>query len=169
MAFVSLSTIHNPATGTIPPATWGDQAGDNDDFLASTPMCSIAAGSAQAVTTGTTGEALTGTETIDTASMHSGSSASISMPIDGKYLLVPRVQFANGSTNRCFVKIVIGSTDYSIGQVPPITGGGFSTIVSGAMTYDATAGDSAAVWALHDKGSDLDVTLLEFTVKWIGL
>jgi hypothetical protein len=167
MAYADLSGIHNPATGTIPPASWGDQVRDNDEFLVATPMCVIAAGSAQAVTTGTTGEALTGTESIDTDSMHAGSSATVTMQTAGKYLLVPRVQFDSGSTNRCFVKLVIETVSYSIGQVPP-TGGGFSTIISGAMTYDATAGDEAEVWVAHDKGSDLDVTLLEFTAKWIG-
>ena len=29
MAYVDLNTIHNPATGTIPPASWGDAIRDN--------------------------------------------------------------------------------------------------------------------------------------------
>jgi hypothetical protein len=29
MAYVDLNTIHNPATGGVPPATWGDQIRDN--------------------------------------------------------------------------------------------------------------------------------------------
>lgn len=167
MAYQDLNVVHNPSTGTAPPATWGDQVRDNFEFLVSTPMCTIAGGSSQAVTTGSTGEALTGTETIDTASMHSGSSATITMPIDGKYLLVPRVQFDNGSVNRCRVHLAIEGTDYIIGQVPPIATT-YGIYISGAMFYDATAGDEAECWAIHDKGSDLNVELLEFTVKWMG-
>jgi hypothetical protein len=34
MAWADLNTIHNPATGTFPPATWGDQVRDNFQFLA---------------------------------------------------------------------------------------------------------------------------------------
>lgn len=33
MAYVDLNTIHNPATGTAPPATWGDQVRDNFETL----------------------------------------------------------------------------------------------------------------------------------------
>jgi hypothetical protein len=32
-SYVDLNTIHNPATGTSPPASWGDQARDNDQYL----------------------------------------------------------------------------------------------------------------------------------------
>ena len=42
MAYVDLNTIHNPATGTIPPATWGDQIRDN--FVAGVPDVFAAAG-----------------------------------------------------------------------------------------------------------------------------
>ena len=31
--YADLNTIHNPATGTSPPASWGDQARDNDQYL----------------------------------------------------------------------------------------------------------------------------------------
>ena len=34
MAWADLNTIHNPATGTAPPATWGDGVRDNFQFLA---------------------------------------------------------------------------------------------------------------------------------------
>lgn len=33
MGYVDLNTLHNPADGTSPPATWGDTARDNDDYL----------------------------------------------------------------------------------------------------------------------------------------
>lgn len=33
MAYADLNTIHNPSTGAAPPATWGDQARDNDEYL----------------------------------------------------------------------------------------------------------------------------------------
>ena len=33
MAYSDLNGIHNPATGTSPPATWGDQVRDNDEYL----------------------------------------------------------------------------------------------------------------------------------------
>lgn len=33
MAYADLQGIHNPATGNSPPAAWGDQARDNDEYL----------------------------------------------------------------------------------------------------------------------------------------
>lgn len=33
MAYADLNTIHNPATGTSPPASWGDQVRDNFEFF----------------------------------------------------------------------------------------------------------------------------------------
>lgn len=32
-SYVDLLTIHNPATGTAPPATWGDQIRENETYL----------------------------------------------------------------------------------------------------------------------------------------
>lgn len=31
--YADLNSLHNPATGTAPPATWGDQVRDNDTYL----------------------------------------------------------------------------------------------------------------------------------------
>lgn len=33
MAYVDLNTLHNPATGTSPPASWGDAVRDNFDYF----------------------------------------------------------------------------------------------------------------------------------------
>lgn len=33
MAYADLQGVHNPATGSSPPAAWGDQARDNDEYL----------------------------------------------------------------------------------------------------------------------------------------
>jgi hypothetical protein len=42
MAWADLNSLHNPATGTSPPATWGDQVRDNFQFLAGTDGATVA-------------------------------------------------------------------------------------------------------------------------------
>jgi hypothetical protein len=37
--YVDPQTVHNPATGTSPPAAWGDTVRDDLEFLARTPGC----------------------------------------------------------------------------------------------------------------------------------
>lgn len=41
MAWQDLNSLHNPATGTAPPASWGDQVRDNFQFLAGTDGASV--------------------------------------------------------------------------------------------------------------------------------
>lgn len=170
MAYVDPNTVHNPTTGSVIPAAWGDTVRDDLEFLIDPPSCSVYASSAQVVSTGLTGEALTAnSENYDNDSMHSTSSntSRVTFQTAGRYLVSTRVQFATGAGNRRLVNFKInGTTDVPAFQCPP-TGGAFSTIISTDMTYVAAASDYVEVWAYHDVGSDLDVTLLELVATFI--
>ena len=168
MAYVDPATIHDPTTGQVIPASWGDTVRDCLEFLIDPPACSVYADTAQVVTTGSTGEQLTANqENYDNDNMHTGSNARITFRTAGRYFVSARVQYATGAGSRRLTQFLI--TPISTGTPGAVnadqrapTGGGYSTIVSTDMTYVAAVGDYVEVTAIHDVGSNLDVTLLEF-------
>jgi hypothetical protein len=165
VAFSDLNLIHNPATGTIPPATWGDQIRANFVALGARPACSVSNSAVQAVTTGGTGEVLTAnTEAYDTDSMHSMSVATsrITFNTAGLYLVIATVQFANNTTGNRSVSFKIdGTTDIERMFVPACQGAN-STVLTATYLAPFSAAQYAECRAVHSVGSDLNVTLLEF-------
>jgi hypothetical protein len=164
-SITDLNTIHNPASGTIPPASWGDAIRDNFQTLAAGPACSVKASVAQAVTTGATGEALTAdTENYDTDTMHSGTQARITATTGGLYLATATIQFANDTDgNRGISFRIDGSTILESGFVPASTGTN-STVLSTSRFLVLTAGQYVETRAVHNAGADLDVQLLDFSM-----
>lgn len=75
MAWADLNTLHNPATSTAPPASWGDQVRDNFQYLGGTDGSTVSTSqtttSTSYVDLATTGPAvtvITGTEVLVTLS-----------------------------------------------------------------------------------------------------
>ena len=54
MPYTDPQTIHNPATGTVAPATWGDILRENSEFLIDPPACSVTHSTTQSIATATT-------------------------------------------------------------------------------------------------------------------
>jgi hypothetical protein len=163
--YVDPNTVHNPSTGAVIPAAWGDTVRDDLEFLIDPPACSVYNSTVQAVTTGLTGEELTAnSENYDNDSMHSTVSATsrITFQTAGRYFISARVQYATGAGDRRLTQFLFnGATSVNADQRSP-TGGAYSTIVSTDCTYVATAGEYVEVHVAQDSGGDLDVTLLEF-------
>jgi hypothetical protein len=89
MAYQDPNLVHNPATGTVAPAAWGDQIRDCLEFLVDPPACSISAPGVS-VPSGTTVVlgATTGLENYDNDAMHNDSSnrSRIIINTAGRYL-----------------------------------------------------------------------------------
>jgi hypothetical protein len=166
VAFSDLNLIHNPATGTIPPATWGDQIRANFVALGAKPACSVYNSAVQAVTTGGTGEVLTAnSEAYDSDSMHSTSVATsrITFNTAGLYLVCATVQFAFNTTgNRGLSFKVDGTTNVERMLVPACQGAN-STVLTATYFGPFAAAEFIEARAVHTVGSDLNVTLLEFS------
>jgi len=144
MAYVDLNTIHNPATGTIPPATWGDQIRDN--FVAGVPDVFAAAGdlvygadadAAARLPIGTASQYLKVNAGATAPEWVTGSALSLNdvYPVGSIYLSVvstnPATLFGIGTwgafgTGRVLVGIDPGDADFNV-----VEGTGGSKMVSG--------------------------------------
>lgn len=73
MPYVDLNTIHDPATNTAPPASWGDQVRENLQFLANPPMAKVRSTGTVSLTSATWTIITFNTEDWDTDTLHSTS------------------------------------------------------------------------------------------------
>lgn len=165
MAYGDLNTIHNPATGTVAPAAWGDQARDNDEFLIDPPTCSVFDTSSPSLTHDTVTVLNANSENYDNNAMHStvSNTSRITFQTAGRYLLTAVLVFAaNNSGNRGFNFRINGTTTLNMTLHPASSSGALTTNQSGARTYVASAGDYAEVTAYQSSGAGLVCELREF-------
>lgn len=171
MSYVDLNTIHNPATGTVAPAAWGDQVRDNLEFLIDPPACSVFASSAQSVANGTTTSLNAGSENYDNDAMHStvSQTSRITAQTAGRYEISATVAFAPGTGRRITSFLVNGTTTLDgDSRVSAVTGGaaGVTDRVSINRTVTLAVGDFVEVQVNQNSGGNLDVTLNEFVAMF---
>jgi len=166
--YVDLNTIHNPATGTVPPAAWGDQTRDNFEFLIDPPACSVKGSSAQSINNGTTTSLNAGTETFDNDSMHSTvtNTSRITIQTAGRYLVFALVRYAANVTNaRTLGLLVNATTNHDLTNVDAASTG--DTFLSGSKSFVFSVGDFVECRATQYSGGALNVTLEDFTAVFI--
>jgi hypothetical protein len=168
MSYVDLNTIHNPTTGGIAPASWGDQVRDNFEFLIDPPACSVRAGSAQSLTNGVTTVLTAGVENFDNDGMHSTvtNTSRITIQTPGRYLVSALTRYAvNASGGRILSLFVNGAANHDLTAVmaSPST----DSFLSGVKSFVFVAGDYVEVRATQYTGGALNVTLEDFTALFV--
>ena len=164
MSYVDLQTIHNPATGNVAPASWGDQVRDNFEALAEPPSCRVYHSAQQLLTHATWTTLLANTESWDSASMHSTSSntSRIAVPSAGIYLFNATAEFGDHPTGMRWLRFLINGSatqPFFAAAVTAYTG----ARGSGFTMRDFTAGQYVEVQALQNSGNDtITGQLLEF-------
>ena len=164
MPYVDPASIHNPATGAVATAAWGDQLRDNDEWFAEPPSCRVYHSTTQNLSASTFTALNANSELWDSASMHSTSSQTsrITVGTAGKYLFTATVEFEANATNTRYARwLVSGSTTYPFGAVPAMTGVGVR--LSGATVLSLSAGAYVEVQAWQNSGSTITGQLLEFS------
>jgi hypothetical protein len=165
--YVDLNTVHNPSTGSVAPASWGDQIRDNFEFLIDPPACSVSGSGAQSVANNTLTALSAATENYDNASMHSTvtNNSRIASTVTGLYEASAVVDFAgfgSGSPNARLIEFrVDGTTVYGAGQYPD-AGNLATTQIYGSRTMRLTSGSYVETRVRHQAGGALNVTLNEF-------
>ena len=163
MPYVDLNTIHNPATGTVPPASWGDQVRDNLEFLIDPPTVSAFHSVAVSVATATTVALAANSENFDNNAMHSTvtNNSRITIQTAGRYLFFASVGFDTGATGvRQIVFRINGGATFGNLQTAGAGGGTIALSTTGSAVL--VVGDYVEVLARHTQGANLDVTLSEF-------
>jgi hypothetical protein len=167
--YVDLNTIHNPATGTVAPATWGDQSRDNQEFLIDPPACSISQAANTSCADATiTVLGTTATESFDNDAMHSDvtNRSRITIQTAGRYLFLARVSFAANSANSREVRFRIDGSTLVNGILLLHAG---SATWRGSLTgmLVLSAGQYVECVANQNSGGALDAALVEFAATYL--
>lgn len=167
-----LNTIHNPATGTVAPAAWGDGVRDWTEFLVDPPACSVFNSGTQNVGNGGTFNSLTAdSENFDNDGMHSlvSNTARITANTAGRYLFVATVSFAAGSTtgDRAVRFLLNGTGSFAGLRISGNQVSGNATVISAARMITMAAGDFVECEAAQTSGANpLAVSLQEFAATF---
>jgi hypothetical protein len=166
LAYADLNSIHNPATGTIAPAAWGDQARDNFEFLIDPPACSVhSIGTPQSLTSNVLTALTAPNENFDNDAMHStvSNTSRITGQTAGRYLFIANVSFAaNATGGRLLDMAVNGATLTGSGMQFTSTGAGTPINLTYARMITLAVGDYVEARARQVSGGALNVELIEF-------
>lgn len=158
--YVDPDTIHIPASGTVPPASWGTQIRNNQVAFAKPPMCVLTSSGPQSLTTGGASTIVwNGSELVDTDGFHSKTvdvdTITIPTGFDGWYNISWWVIFGSHSTGRRFSGIgVNGNSMHSISGLPSNTG---ATHHCGSGVIKLVGGDAVTIRIRQDSGTTIDV------------
>ena len=171
--YVDPQTIHNPATGTSPPASWGDSVRDGLEFCAKRPGVVLDRSASQSIANGTTLVPIafgTGTTLRDSDAWHSESTnntrVTIGTGFSGWYRCDASIRFAaNGTGYRDLAVRIGGSTivPHSIAKVEPISGQ--DAFASTSCLVQLTGGvDYVELVVAQTSGAALNATRATFAV-----
>jgi hypothetical protein len=156
--YVKPSSIHNPATGTAAPATWGDGVNASLDLLAPN-ACVVRRAAVQSVNDSSATLITFDTEDIDDNGFYAaGSPTKITLPRKGIYLFDVRVQFASDADGYRVVTMPRGGGAADITVNVPPTNGAESVVSFPFMTGERSAGDYYEFNVWHNAGGALNIT-----------
>jgi hypothetical protein len=113
MAYVDPQSIHNPTTGQVAPASWGDAVRDGLQYLASTrPHCRVYNSASLTISNNTRTAVTFNSERVDVGGMHSTSSntSRITITDAGFYLISGSVEWAANATGHRNCEIRLNGT-----------------------------------------------------------
>lgn len=159
--YVDPQTIHNPATGTSPPAAWGDALRDGLEFLVRQPGCKMETATAQ-TTVSSNWYNISWNAAVDlrdTDGYHSGTGDTIVVPagFGGWYAIAGSIVFeANGVGVRMVRYSINGAGDYRLAVIPT-AGAAVGTRVPFAEDVLLSAGDILRISSWQNSGGNLQV------------
>lgn len=178
MAYADPNSIHNPSSGTSPPAAWGDVIRDDLEWLArNKPHCRVHRSSAVSIPTGVGTTIVFDLERVDVGGMHSTvtNPSRITVPTggDGWYAFGGSVEFVAGTTGVRQLQILYnGGTTLASHQTPQTTG--VPCQLSIATRYQLIAGDYLELMVIQTEGAGLTLNNAgnyspEFWAEWVAI
>lgn len=179
MAYADPQTTHNPTTGQIIPASWGDIVRDDLEYLArNKPHARVYNSAAISLPTGAVTALTFNSERYDIGACHSTSSNTSRLTVPsgeaGKYLIGATVGFAANPTGyRAILLQVNGVT--TIAQQDAISLGAGSAMYLSICTENAlAAGDYVELKAFQNSGGNLNALASgnyspEFWWEWVAI
>jgi hypothetical protein len=175
--YIDPQTIHNPATGTSPPASWGDSVRDGLEFCAKPPGAVVNRTATQSITSNTwTSIAFNATDLRDSDAFHDTATNNTRLTIPtgfgGWYEVGASVVFgvSTSATGRAMRVLVNGATDYRLLQSVN-HGGGTATAWEGTASRPLllSAGDYCEIQVWHSVSSNLDLSRGQGWVRLVAV
>lgn len=176
MPYVDPQTVHNPTTGQVAPASWGDAVRNVGEYaLRNKPHCKAYATTSSVFIPGIFGFLPANAEDWDVGGMHSTFSSNSRLTIpsgeDGKYrgvAWIDAVNPAGSPAGRRSVRVRKNGVDIISAHTQPA-----DPVATTAITIpwedNLVAGDYVQVEFGHTDDDDLDVTLRFFTAELFAL
>lgn len=170
MPYVDPNTIHDPVTGTVAPAAWGDVVRDDLEFLVDPPAASVFNNAAVSVANDTLTTLNADSENFDNDAIHSTvtNPSRLTAQTAGRYEFTARVNFQADTTDgrRVIQLRKNGAGGITVSSHRAVVDGNSQTL-SGFLKDIMIVGDYWEVRVLQNAGNALDVTLQEFTALFI--
>lgn len=170
MGYVDPQTIHNPSTGGIAPAAWGDQVRDDLEFLVAPPLAVVSHSTTQSLATATWTTLSADTELSDSDSMHSTvtNNSRLTTQTGGQYDVVHTAEFAANATGVRATRIIInGSATIETSRIIN-AGGGQPHLVTADSVQIRGAGEYIETQAWQNSGGNLNCQLRRFSAAFLS-
>ena len=170
--YIDPQTVHNPATGTSPPASWGDTVRDDLQLFSTPPSVKAVRTAVQSLAHNTsTALAFTAADEWDTDSFHSTTvnNTRITVPagLGGKYHMVGTMDFAAGTASQRGTVIRLnGTTDIAGSNINSVGVNGHNSPVP--IVYRLAAGDYIELFGFQSSGVALNITGT-LSAHWVSL
>jgi hypothetical protein len=186
MPWADPQATHNPATGTSPPAAWGDAVRDSLCWVGgdaasgnSKPMCRVYNNADLSIATATFTALTFNSERYDVGGMHSTTTntSRITIPTSsgGVYHIGASVRFASSTAGTTrLLRLYLNGATYITGSETGPVGGTGDTQLNVSCDYKLTAGDYVEAVVFHNTGGLLSVMTAsayspEFWCHWVGV
>ncbi len=172
--YVDPQTVHNPSTGTAPPAAWGDAVRNGLEFLARRPGCVVQRTAAQSIpNSALTAIQFTATDVRDTDGYHSTATnpERITVPagLGGLYSIGAVVPYVGNATGARVVRLRINGATTVASVDVPTNAGTTSTSVHVSVLWPLAVGDYVEVLAFQSSGGALNTQTALPCVGWVQL
>lgn len=181
MPFADPQSVHNPSTGTSPPAAWGDNVRDNLVWLAGDgasgnpkPMVRAFNSTAQNIATATWTSMTLNSESYDVGGLHSTATNTSRLTIPagggGVYIITAHVGFTNSSAGGGrLLRIRLNGATTLGAEVLCLPSPTYAAGLSATVQYKFAAGDYVECQVYQDTGVIWTATCVEFSAHWVGV
>ena len=171
--YVDPQTIHNPATSTSPPASWGDTIRDDLEFLINPPMVRVncSTGNTSVPSASFTILPFSGTVDYDTDSFKT-STTQFTVPagLGGKYHIM--AHYATGTSGASTKAVAIQVNGSRITQNLRNSTGASEQQIMVMTDYALTAGDVVSIHGYQNSGSPENwpqrSSIAFFSMRWVS-
>ena len=167
MGYVDPNTIHNPATSSVAPASWGDTVRDDLEWLVDRPGCAVYNSATQNVNTSSNTVLTADSELYDLDSMHStvSNTSRITATTAGKYRIAALVEWDTDATGRREAELLVnGSTVHTLVTATAVSG----LTLNGSKILTLAAGDYVEVRVWQNSGTTRTATLRQFSAQHVA-